>query len=68
MDEGSQLVAEVVAPPPRGRVVDACAGAGGKTLALAALLGGRGGCWRSTSPARSWRSCAAAPGGPGCRT
>ena len=42
MDEGSQLVAEVVAPPPRGRVVDACAGAGGKTLALAALLSGQG--------------------------
>jgi 16S rRNA (cytosine967-C5)-methyltransferase len=42
MDEGSQLVAEVVAPPPRGRVVDACAGAGGKTLALAALLQGQG--------------------------
>ena len=42
MDEGSQLVAEAVAPPPRGRIVDACAGAGGKTLALAALLGGQG--------------------------
>src|SRR5262249_11679815 len=42
MDEGSQLVAEVVAPPPRGRVLDACAGAGGKTLALAAALGGAG--------------------------
>jgi len=42
MDEGSQLVAEAVAPPPRGRVVDACAGAGGKTLALAALLAGAG--------------------------
>lgn len=42
MDEGSQLVAEVVAPPPRGRVVDACAGAGGKTLALSALAGGQG--------------------------
>jgi 16S rRNA (cytosine967-C5)-methyltransferase len=42
MDEGSQLVAELVAPPPGGRVVDACAGAGGKTLALAAALGGKG--------------------------
>jgi 16S rRNA (cytosine967-C5)-methyltransferase len=42
MDEGSQLVAETVAPPPRGRVLDACAGAGGKTLALAGLLSGRG--------------------------
>jgi 16S rRNA (cytosine967-C5)-methyltransferase len=42
MDEGSQLVAEAVAPPPRGRVADACAGAGGKTLALAAMLGNQG--------------------------
>jgi 16S rRNA (cytosine967-C5)-methyltransferase len=42
MDEGSQLVAELVAPPPGGRVVDACAGAGGKTLALGAALGGKG--------------------------
>jgi len=42
MDEGSQLVAELVAPPPAGSVVDACAGAGGKTLALGALLGGKG--------------------------
>jgi 16S rRNA (cytosine967-C5)-methyltransferase len=41
-DEASQMVAELVAPPPRTRVIDACAGAGGKTLALAALLGGKG--------------------------
>jgi 16S rRNA (cytosine967-C5)-methyltransferase len=41
-DEASQLVAELVAPPPRGLVVDACAGAGGKTLALGALLDNRG--------------------------
>lgn len=41
-DEGSQLIAELVAPPPRSRVVDYCAGAGGKSLALAALLGNRG--------------------------
>ncbi len=42
-DLGSQLIGEVVAPPPRGRVLDLCAGAGGKTLHLAALLanGGR---------------------------
>lgn len=42
MDEGSQLVAELVAPPPGGRVLDACAGAGGKTLALGAALAGKG--------------------------
>jgi len=41
-DEASQLVAEVTAPPPRGLVIDACAGAGGKTLALGALLENRG--------------------------
>ncbi|MCG8424624.1 MAG: RsmB/NOP family class I SAM-dependent RNA methyltransferase [Proteobacteria bacterium] len=41
-DEGSQLIAELVAPPPRARVIDYCAGAGGKTLALAALMGNRG--------------------------
>ena len=41
-DEASQLVAELTAPPPAGKVFDACAGAGGKTLALAALLKNRG--------------------------
>jgi 16S rRNA (cytosine967-C5)-methyltransferase len=42
MDEGSQLVAELVAPPPGGRVVDACAGAGGKTLAIGAAMDNKG--------------------------
>jgi 16S rRNA (cytosine967-C5)-methyltransferase len=41
-DEASQLVGEITAPPPRGVIVDACAGAGGKTLALGAALGGKG--------------------------
>jgi 16S rRNA (cytosine967-C5)-methyltransferase len=41
-DEGSQIACELAAPPPRGLVVDACAGAGGKSLALAAALEGRG--------------------------
>jgi 16S rRNA (cytosine967-C5)-methyltransferase len=41
-DEGSQLACELVAPPPRGLVLDACAGAGGKSLAVAAALAGRG--------------------------
>jgi 16S rRNA (cytosine967-C5)-methyltransferase len=41
-DEASQLVAELCAPPPRTFVIDACAGAGGKTLALAALMAGKG--------------------------
>ena len=42
MDEGSQVVAELIAPPPGGRVVDACAGAGGKTLAIGASMDGKG--------------------------
>ncbi|MEE2836061.1 MAG: RsmB/NOP family class I SAM-dependent RNA methyltransferase [Myxococcota bacterium] len=33
-DEGSQLLAELVGAQPGDRVLDACAGAGGKTLAL----------------------------------
>jgi 16S rRNA (cytosine967-C5)-methyltransferase len=41
-DEGSQLVALAVAPPPGGTVVDACAGSGGKSLALCSLLLGKG--------------------------
>ncbi len=41
-DQGSQLLCELVAPPPRGKVIDFCAGAGGKTLGLAALLANRG--------------------------
>ncbi|MEZ5962950.1 MAG: RsmB/NOP family class I SAM-dependent RNA methyltransferase [Planctomycetota bacterium] len=41
-DEASQICASVVAPPPRGNVLDACAGSGGKTLALAAHMQNRG--------------------------
>ncbi len=41
-DEGSQLVATVTAPPPGSTIVDSCAGSGGKTLALASLLRGKG--------------------------
>lgn len=41
-DEASQLVAELVEPAPGSLVVDACAGAGGKTLALGALMKNRG--------------------------
>ncbi len=37
-DEGSQLIAELVAPRRGGLVVDLCAGAGGKSLAIAARL------------------------------
>jgi 16S rRNA (cytosine967-C5)-methyltransferase len=37
-DEGSQLVARLVAPGRGAMVVDFCAGAGGKTLALGCLM------------------------------
>ncbi len=40
-DEGSQLLGLLVDPPPT-KVVDACAGAGGKTLQLAAAMKNRG--------------------------
>jgi 16S rRNA (cytosine967-C5)-methyltransferase len=41
-DEASQIAAALAGPKPGQTVVDYCAGAGGKTLALAALMGGRG--------------------------
>ena len=41
-DEGSQLVAALVGTAPEMRVVDWCAGAGGKTLALAMMMGNQG--------------------------
>lgn len=41
-DEGSQLIAEICAPNHRQIVVDFCAGAGGKTLALATLMQNKG--------------------------
>jgi 16S rRNA (cytosine967-C5)-methyltransferase len=41
-DEGSQLVALLLGAAPGMRVADWCAGAGGKTLAIAALMENRG--------------------------
>jgi 16S rRNA (cytosine967-C5)-methyltransferase len=41
-DEGSQLAALLSAAKPGERVIDLCAGAGGKTLALAAMMAGKG--------------------------
>ncbi|MEQ9641093.1 MAG: RsmB/NOP family class I SAM-dependent RNA methyltransferase [Alphaproteobacteria bacterium] len=41
-DEGSQLVARLTDACPGEQIVDLCAGAGGKTLALAAAMGGSG--------------------------
>lgn len=37
-DEGSQLIARLVAPRRREMICDFCAGAGGKTLAMGALM------------------------------
>jgi 16S rRNA (cytosine967-C5)-methyltransferase len=41
-DEGSQLVAELVDARAGEKVIDFCAGAGGKTLAIAALMQNKG--------------------------
>ncbi|HEY1856643.1 RsmB/NOP family class I SAM-dependent RNA methyltransferase [Acidocella sp.] len=41
-DEGSQLIALLVDAQPGMRVVDFCAGAGGKTLAIAMTMGNKG--------------------------
>lgn len=44
-DEGSQLLARLLGAAPGMRVVDYCAGAGGKTLALAAAMRDQGELW-----------------------
>ncbi len=41
-DEGSQLIAQICAAQPGMQVLDYCAGAGGKTLALAAAMQNKG--------------------------
>jgi 16S rRNA (cytosine967-C5)-methyltransferase len=41
-DASSQLVAEFLQPEPGMRVIDACAGAGGKSLHIAALMQSKG--------------------------
>jgi 16S rRNA (cytosine967-C5)-methyltransferase len=41
-DEGSQLAARLACPQPGEQALDLCAGGGGKTLALAALMENRG--------------------------
>ena len=41
-DAGSQLVAAALEVTPGMRVIDACAGAGGKTLHIAAMMEGKG--------------------------
>jgi 16S rRNA C967 or C1407 C5-methylase (RsmB/RsmF family) len=41
-DEGSQIVAALVAPKPGEHVLDYCSGSGGKTLAFAPAMKGKG--------------------------
>jgi 16S rRNA (cytosine967-C5)-methyltransferase len=41
-DEGSQLLGLLMDPKPGSKVVDACAGAGGKALAMASIMKNRG--------------------------
>jgi 16S rRNA (cytosine967-C5)-methyltransferase len=41
-DEGSQLLPILIDPKPNAKVLDVCAGAGGKTLEFAALMKNRG--------------------------
>lgn len=41
-DFGSQMIAEYVDPQPKQRVWDACAGAGGKALAMACMMENKG--------------------------
>ena len=41
-DEGSQIAAELVLAKPGEQILDFCAGAGGKTLALAAIVENKG--------------------------
>jgi 16S rRNA (cytosine967-C5)-methyltransferase len=41
-DEGSQVAALMTGAGPRQQIIDLCAGAGGKTLALAGLMGNTG--------------------------
>src|SRR4029453_7453753 len=51
-DEGSQIAALCAGAKPGEKVVDLCAGAGGKTLALAAAMEGRGQIYATDSDKR----------------
>ncbi len=51
-DEGSQIVARLAAPEAGQQVLDYCAGGGGKTLAMAALMNNKGQIFASDSDAR----------------
>lgn len=55
-DEGSQLISMLVDPAPGSVIVDACAGAGGKSLHIAALMKGSGAVHAFDSEAARLRS------------
>ena len=67
-DEGSQLVAALVDARPGMRVADLCAGAGGKTLALAMTMRNRGPSSPATSRRHDWTARSAASAAPACTT
>ncbi len=51
-DEGSQLVTRLAAPAAGQQVLDLCAGGGGKSLAMAALMNNKGQIFASDADAR----------------
>jgi 16S rRNA (cytosine967-C5)-methyltransferase len=51
-DEGSQLAAQLASAKPGDQVLDLCAGAGGKTLALAAIMQNKGQIYASDGDGR----------------
>ena len=65
-DEGSQLVGYVVAPKRADMVVDFCAGAGGKTLLLGALMRSQGRLYAFDVAGKrlAWRPASSAPDCP----
>ena len=66
-DEGSQLISLACAAQPGERVIDMCAGAGGKTLALAADMADQARSSPPTATAAGFSGCRNAPSGPGRR-
>jgi hypothetical protein len=65
-DEGSQLAALLSAAKPGEQVIDLCAGAGGKTLALAAMMQGKGRLIATDTTSGSWRRSTSGCRAPAC--
>jgi 16S rRNA (cytosine967-C5)-methyltransferase len=51
-DEGSQIVARLAAPEPGQQALDLCAGGGGKSLAMAAIMNNKGQIFATDADAR----------------